>query len=1111
MTLNLRLFRRRSTTLKRTAKRNSTFAATLFAATICAASFLTSFATLADEPAADPPRLRRADSFLGVHFDFHAGKTDQNVGANTTPETVQAIVDAVRPDYIQIDCKGHPGITSYPTKVGTPAPGIVADGLKVWRETTAKNGVALYMHYSGVWDAEAVATRPDWAKVDPAGKRSDRITSVFGGYKDGLLSPQLLELANVYGVDGAWVDGECWATEPDYSDRAKSLFREKTGRETIPTAPDQDGWTEWREFHREGFRQYLRDYIAAVKRDAPNFQIASNWAFTDHMPEPISVPVDFLSGDYSPNDSVSSARYSSRFLAEQGKSWDLMAWSFANKPGVPGWTPKTGVQLCREAACVLAQGGGFQAYITQERDGSVNLAKLPPMAEAARFCRERQALSHRSTAVPQIALFCPTATHYRQVDAGAGQLFPMITWQRPILKRLLEANYSVQILADKALSERIAEFPLVVFYRGADWSPELKSALVEYVRGGGNVLAIGNEPREALNDVLEGLERKELANNDDVWFLWEYELGAGKIVVYPTPVGSPQEFVDASGPTFNAFLNQATSTLFANPIVRFSEPRPLDVSVRRAPDGSLTIHLVNVSGPHESAGIIDEIAPVENVETTIRLEKRPAALRLEPSGVALDFTWENGVAKTTIPSVPIHEIVVVEELNETANDAEKPGYAIVATPSVLDDADWAKVVDSLKTKRGKEFDVTVIRWDESAFDKLRDVFPRYAAFVVKPQEATAQRLKTIWQKTRELDSDPFGDVVWGIITGYDAADALRLTQTTDMKVERVCAGTSVALSYFKSGVCFDELKQNFYQIKEEGKAPESRNDGPNDTTKAIADALDGAQLFVTSGHATQRDWQLGFRYKNGYFVSGLGGGALHGKPSDGDAFEIKAGGSKIHLASGNCLIGDVDGLDAMALALIRNANVDMLIGYVVPTWFGYMGWGVQDYYIEQPGRFTAAEAFFANNQALLHLLEEAKKKNPNAEQSRRRTLTYEDGLLYDRDVVALYGDPAWRNALAEQESGWKQELTSEKQADGRTLWTLTITPLRGSKSFDLIDGNGSRRGGRPFFQFFPRRVADPQVVVGQDVKPIVVDDFILIPQSEKTKSGAPFVVQISTK
>jgi hypothetical protein len=139
----------------------------------------------------DPPRLKRADSFLGVHFDFHAGPDCREVGKNTTPAMVENIIDLVHPDYLQIDCKGHPGLSSYPTKVGHQAPGIVGDPLRVWREVTARRGVALYMHYSGVWDSKAVKEHPDWAAVNADGSRNSRATSPFGPYAEKLLIPQL--------------------------------------------------------------------------------------------------------------------------------------------------------------------------------------------------------------------------------------------------------------------------------------------------------------------------------------------------------------------------------------------------------------------------------------------------------------------------------------------------------------------------------------------------------------------------------------------------------------------------------------------------------------------------------------------------------------------------------------------------------------------------------------------------------------------------------------------------------------------------------------------------------------------------------------------------------
>ena len=84
-----------------------------------------------------PKRLRREDSFLGIHFDFHAGQDCKEVGKNVTPKMIEHIIDEVKPDCIQCYCRGHRGFSSYPTKVGNAAPGFVKDQLRIWREVTA--------------------------------------------------------------------------------------------------------------------------------------------------------------------------------------------------------------------------------------------------------------------------------------------------------------------------------------------------------------------------------------------------------------------------------------------------------------------------------------------------------------------------------------------------------------------------------------------------------------------------------------------------------------------------------------------------------------------------------------------------------------------------------------------------------------------------------------------------------------------------------------------------------------------------------------------------------------------------------------------------------------
>jgi hypothetical protein len=595
----------------------------------------------------EPERLRRSESFFGIHFDFHAGTDCNEIGKTTTPEMINTIIDKVHPDYLQIDSKGHPGYTSYPTKVGNPAPGFVGYPLRMWREITAKRGVALYLHHSGVYDIRANGLHPEWAAIKADGTTSKTATSVFGPYADRLLIPQLKEMAGEYGVDGVWLDGECWATIPDYGDRAVQLFKETTGITNIPLKADDPHFYEWMQFHREGFRNYLRHYTAALHTAYPQFQICSNWAFSDLMPEPVSVPLDYLSGDYTPNNSVNSARYSARYLAQQGLPWDLMAWSFCHNPFPV--QQKTSPQLQREAAVVLALGGGFQAYFTQNRDGSVRLPELDVMADVAKFARARQAYCHHSQQIPQVALIYSTEAYLRNVELIYGG-YEDNNKLRGVLQCLLESQHSVDIISEATLGTNIDRFPLVVFPEWNYISPTFRDDLLAYVKNGGNLLVIGSESSKLFASQA-GVSIKEDGSSVVT------KLGAGQIGFFPQNIGLA--YADKGEENLRQTVNHLVKKLFPNPLVEVNGSPYVDVSVSET-EGKTIVHLVNTSGNHKEAGIIEEIAPIEHLNITIRCEKKPDKITLQPEGKLCNFNYAAGKVQLTLESIAIYDILVVE-------------------------------------------------------------------------------------------------------------------------------------------------------------------------------------------------------------------------------------------------------------------------------------------------------------------------------------------------------------------------------------------------------------------------------------------------------------------
>lgn len=442
----------------------------------------------------------------------------------------------------------------------------------------------------------------------------------------------------------------------------------------------------------------------------------------------------------------------------------------------------------------------------------------------------------------------------------------------------------------------------------------------------------------------------------------------------------------------------------------------------------------------------------------------------------------------------------------------RDGYAIVVSRETQADDSWKPVIDQLSSKYRDQFDVKVLVYDKAvagSLPRLREIFPKYTCFVATSAETTRAFVKQVHQLTRQFDADIYTDTRWGILTGYDAANALSIAKTSKrLTIRKAASGTEIALGKVEQGVWYCELVKN-KMVRKGASGDSSEEKCQSDTTRLLVDSLNKyrADLFVTSGHATERDWQIGFRYRNGSFRSKAG--QLFGVDTTGAKHPVNSTNPKVYMPIGNCLMGHINGPDAMALAFLNSAGVRQMIGYTVLTWYGYGGWGVLDYFLEQPGRYTFSEAFHVNHHALVHRLDtyfpgahkvdidergRVKGRFGISKDASRIGLSQRDGvgLRFDRDVVAFYGDPAWVARMADGSRSYEQTLT-EKNG----LYTLVIKPNLGAKSFEPVNTNGAQRGWRPIMELLPHRIKDVKVIAGGDLNPMITDDFILIPNPRK--------------
>ncbi len=489
----------------------------------------------------------------------------------------------------------------------------------------------------------------------------------------------------------------------------------------------------------------------------------------------------------------------------------------------------------------------------------------------------------------------------------------------------------------------------------------------------------------------------------------------------------------------------------------------------------------------------------------------------------IGLTWSISISLAADATLTTAEETSVADAAEVVSDESALVYCVVVSTQTNADPAWHAVVEALSAKHadakqvGGSKIVQTVTFEKNvgeSLESLRSFSPTWCCFVATPEEANGEFVAQVHRLTRQLDADPYTDCYWGILTGYDSESAMRIARCAEpLVIRRAAAGTSFALQRCEEGVWYSESVKNEMARKLPNEKPVTTHDAPDDTTAVLADTFNTyqTQLFITSGHATQRDWQIGYAYPNGQFR--CENGRLYGLDLAKEKHPIESPNPKVYLPVGNCLMGNIDSRDAMALAFMNSGGVNQMVGYTVPTWYGYGGWGVLDYFLEQPGRFSLSEAFYANQQALIYRLEryfpdvlrQIREHGDSSEPIQLKIdqtpeldaagLAPQDcvGLLYDMDTVAFYGDPAWDARLAPptEPLGWAQTLTEQ---DGE--FTLTIHTQNGEKSFAPVNTNGSQRGGRPIFVVLPHRI-DPttvQLLDGESLEPVITENFILVPQ-----------------
>lgn len=477
----------------------------------------------------------------------------------------------------------------------------------------------------------------------------------------------------------------------------------------------------------------------------------------------------------------------------------------------------------------------------------------------------------------------------------------------------------------------------------------------------------------------------------------------------------------------------------------------------------------------------------------------------------------------------------------------RPEYVIVASYRVSNDPEWRDVIAALKKKhKGAE----VCYYKESpreALGNLRWYNPRYVAVVEKPEQIGRDFVVDLNRMSREVDDDIYADFLCGIVTGYDAQAALRLVNDTEEpKVLRTALSTVSVLGdghWFDSFAYISDARPGLVGEREKGqtkltetlvtdsidnrmfrdmirKAQESGKQLrlPKDFSVSKPNLLKrfcdyyakyDPDVIITASHATEKNLEMPFSSGNLMCRDGK----LYADFPDAPTDLTESGKTRVYLPVGNCLMGNIDNTkNSMAVAFMNSAHVGMLAGgYVVETWYGRNGWGGLCYFMNNPGRYTIPEAFYLNQQDMMFQLRQMAPDLVNkpfpfagddpmhvereyaavAKMNGGKITTDAFGFFYDRDVVALYGDPAWDVRLAEQPNPNDYEVSCKVKSE-ECVVTIKTGPNYSEERLRGSDFRSQHVGELPFSFFFPKRLRNPRLAEGQNWQAAVDENFLLV-------------------
>lgn len=635
--------------------------------------------------------------FRQVHLDFHTSPAIKNVGGRFLREEFEEALKVGHVDSVTVFSKCHHGYSYHPTGVNETHPGLDFDLLGAELDVCRSIGVRAPVYISAGLDEKYAVKHPDQlVRQSP----DQVITFDLPGYHLlcfntpylDLLLKQIREVMTVYHPVGIFLD-IC-----DIRSCRCPYCMESMKEKGYDPNNDEDVYKHGREVYFN-YTRAVKKVISEIDPDTAIFHNAGRVPFGDrefadcdtHL-ELESLPTGGWGYDHFPMTASYCRCLGKEYLGMTGKFHTTWG-EFGGFKHPNALKYETSLSLSLGAGCSV----GDQLHPSGKPDMATYAligAAYAEVEKKEKFCRGAAAVSD-------------TAALADDYPTGANRV-------------LLEKKYLFDVV-DRYCD--ISGYKLVILPDSLNYDAELEEKLKKYLQNGGKILATGSAGFDD-NGAFLGLDSLKLIRKNEnkpdymrpaspdgfTNGVTEYHMSTDSYLFEPkegfevvaygidsyfnrtakhfcshrhTPADPDSRrpgavISDSIGYiSWRIFEDYATlGSLHLKELADLMIGKLLGgdrtLTVKGLPDrgiatllrqgGRLVNHLLfaHTTVRGRNTEVIEDVVPVYGLTVTVKTDKRPASVTLQPQNIRLPFEYKEGKVKYTVPELYIHQMVVIE-------------------------------------------------------------------------------------------------------------------------------------------------------------------------------------------------------------------------------------------------------------------------------------------------------------------------------------------------------------------------------------------------------------------------------------------------------------------